>query len=981
MISVLPRRIGLFIALACLLPFGLEGWREWVARTQQINETTTALGNLASSLTQHAEDTVELADTALIGIAERLKIAGADPAGLAAVSGLLVMRAAMLPRVLEFSVYGLDGSWIAGSMAHGGSNNGDRDYFRSLLNEAAPEPFVGSVIRSRSTGRWTINVSRRFRHPDGSLAGVVVAVIEMAYFVAQYSAYDLGPDSTIALMSRDGQLLARYPSEEPFIPRDYAQAPLFQLVREQVAGSAELSAVSDGLPRLYSYRRSTRYPLVVAVAMAMSYALRDWRVDAIIHLAIAMVLTVAAGWLGLRLARQVWRRQAEALVRESESRYRLLADSTTDVITCLDLNLRRTYASPSCRTVFGREPQDMIGETPADGMHPDDVATAYRSIRRLAAGSIERERAIYRVRHAEGHFVWIEIDMALIRDESGQPAAIAGSTRDITDRKVQADALSLANAQLETLARHLARARDAAERANRAKSRFLASMSHELRTPLNGVLGYAQLLRLDGGLNALQSGRVDAMLGAGSHLLQMINGVLDFSQIEAERLELQAADIDLPSLVSACIDLVRPAADAKALVLALCLAPDLPGHFVADATRLRQILLNLLGNAVKFTASGSVEVRLGRVRHGGGVTGPGLRIEVADTGPGLSPEHQARLFRDFERFDGDARSPVEGAGLGLALSSRLAALMGGQLGRDDNPAGGSVFWLELPQDSGAAAPGHHGAAPRNELAATLQGAPKLRVLLADDVAMNRDIASAFLHAAGHDIVCVAGGAEAVAMAADSDFDAVLMDVRMPGMDGLEAAHRIRALPGPRGSVPIVALTAQAFAGQIEETQRAGMDDHLAKPFQLEALEAVLRKAVAGRPAAAGAAAAAGPVLPEHGLDLPVFNVEAFQRTAAYLSPAALASYLRTVTARCEALRKGLEDLEPETSQELGAAAHILAGSAGMFGFDRLTVLAGRFEHAIQTRSGETSGLAASLGAALDASLHELHGRVLMAAAM
>ncbi|HEY0206777.1 MAG TPA: PAS domain S-box protein, partial [Acetobacteraceae bacterium] len=542
--------------------------------------------------------------------------------------------------------------------------------------------------------------------------------------------------------------------------------------------------------------------------------------------------------------------RAEEALRESEARYRLLADSTSDVITCLDLECRRTYASPACRTVFGYEPGEMLGGTPGAIMNPDDAGAVYKLLRSLVDGVAERATATFRAKHKHGHWIWTEATIGLVRNgNTGSPESLVCALRDISERHAQADEMRIANSELERLARHLARARDQAEQGSRAKSRFLAGMSHELRTPLNGILGYAQLLRLEGGLNAKQEGRLDAMLGAGQHLLEMINRVLDLSEVETGRTKLRATETDLRQVARACLELVQPAAEAKGLVLRLDAAPSAPRKLTTDPTRLRQVLLNLLGNAVKFTIRGTVELRL-RTAANSAV----LRIEVADTGPGIQAGQRHRLFQDFERLDAEATSTIEGAGLGLALSSRLAAMMGGRLGHDDNPGGGSVFWLELPLPASAVT----AAKPIVDAALTLtpsdaQSAPPparpLRVLVVDDMAMNLDITGSFLRAGGHEVVCLDSGIAAVEAAGSGDFDVILMDVRMPEVDGLEAARRIRTLSGSRGQVPIVALTAQAFAEQVAECRTAGMDDHLAKPFTPEALLAVVTHAAPAKKAA------------------------------------------------------------------------------------------------------------------------------------
>ncbi len=688
---------------------------------------------------------------------------------------------------------------------------------------------------------------------------------------------------------------------------------------------------------------------------------------------------------------------AEQALKVSEARYRLLADSTSDAITCVSLDFKRTYASPAFYRMFGYKPGTVIGTSPGAMIHPDDVDEVYKQIGPLALGEVKRMQLTYRVCHEQGHWVWTEVSFNLVCDQdTGGPASIVCSMRDISERHAQADELRRNNMELERLARHLTRARDQAERASRAKSRFLAGMSHELRTPLSGVLGYTQLLRMEGGLNAAQSARVDAMLGAGTHLLEMINCVLDLSQIEAERLELQTVEVDLRSIASACLDLVRPVADEKGVALYLVEAPDVPRHVMTDPMRLRQVLLNLLGNAVKFTAQGSVELCLHLA-----VDKTKLRIDVTDTGPGIPVERRHRLFQDFERLGADKVGTVEGAGLGLALSARLATLMGGSLGHDNNPGGGSLFWLELPlvvassQSVPNALPklaGRHVAETTFEntgvqTAPEAAMPPSLRVLVVDDVAMNRDIAGSFLRAAGHDVTCVEDGAEAIKVTAAEDFDVVLMDVRMPGMNGLEATRCIRAIAGPRGQVPIVALTAQAFAEQVEECRQAGMNGHLAKPFTPDALtRAVVLAGVQGRAEAALinvqsnalASDKATPVFTRTvasaiGSEFPVFNSAAYERTAAFLSPEVIASYLKTLAERSQALADGLRapDALIRDRGALAEAAHALAGSAGMFGFERPTAVARRFEHAVQTGAIEVPALAAGLAATLDALLQEL----------
>ncbi len=495
----------------------------------------------------------------------------------------------------------------------------------------------------------------------------------------------------------------------------------------------------------------------------------------------------------------------------------------------LSLPDRRLHGPSELFRLFGLDPAadapDM--EAMLAACHPDDRQrvreTLERSIARLSDLSL-RTRVLW----PDGQIRHVEMRGVAEQGRGGVLTGLTGAVMDVTEHRVAEDM----RAELRALGIRAQAAMDA----SRAKSNFLANMSHELRTPLNGMLGYAELLRLDGGLTGEQAARVQVMVEAGTHLLKMINRVLDLSEIENGVVEIRTAETDLRGLCDACFDLMLPAAADRGVTLRLTVAPDVPVVVMADPTRLRQVLDNLLGNAVRFSDEGTVELRL--------LLAPGepglLRCEVIDSGPGLSPERRRHICADFDRPDSAALTASEGVGLGLSISSRLVALMGGRIGHEPHPGGGSLFWLELPllvRPAAAAAQAGSGTADP-------PAAPgrRLRLMVVDDVALNRDVAEAFLIAAGHDVVCVESGAAAIRTAAAADFDAVLMDVRMPGMDGLEATRKIRALPGSRGEVPVIALTAQAFSDQVEACRLAGMAIHLSKPITQAALLAAVNQA-------------------------------------------------------------------------------------------------------------------------------------------
>ena len=572
----------------------------------------------------------------------------------------------------------------------------------------------------------------------------------------------------------------------------------------------------------------------------------------------------------------------------------------------------------------------------------------------------------------DGRQIWVRMVGSVVHDE-GKPARLVGAIQDVTDRILQRQAL-------EKMALHLVRARDRADRANRSKSRFLAGMSHELRTPLNGILGYAELLRLEGGLNEIQVKRVDAMLAAGTHLLDMIGSVLEFSEIEAERIELRPSEVDLRALAATSLELVRPRAEAKGLRLNIEAAGDEDLYLMTDPLRLRQVLLNLIGNAVKFTERGGVVLRLLALP-----ATRALRVEVVDSGPGIAPGPRARLFEDYSRVQTEMTGACEGAGLGLALSSRLMKLMGGQLGHDDNPEGGSIFWLELPMNLPLAhpaavqlqtvaeivSPGHLRFVPLDR-----EKAVGLRILVVDDVAINRDIAGAFLRMAGHDVRYASGGAEAVAAAILGDIDLILMDVRMPDIDGFEATRRIRAIGNARSTVPILGLTAQAFSDQVTDCLRAGMDNHLAKPYTAAVLqEAVLRTAAMERSDAGILPRndAHQPARYEPANVLPLRDPEAAIFISGYFTAPVLARYLQTISARCDGILQELEHpgLLSQSEGGFADAVHALAGSAGMLGFMRLSERAFAFEHGLRSKAAGLAELTHSVQSAITATKREI----------
>lgn len=372
-------------------------------------------------------------------------------------------------------------------------------------------------------------------------------------------------------------------------------------------------------------------------------------------------------------------------------------------------------------------------------------------------------------------------------------------------------------------------ARHAAEAANRAKSEFLASMSHELRTPLNAVLGYAQLLTMQGGLSAKQERGLDTIHKSGKHLLDLINDILDLARIEAGRTELNPQPVTLSAFLQAEMELMRMKADEKHLAFVIDAAPDLPEAVLADPRRLRQVLLNLLANAIKFTDQGTVTLRVSAERKR--PTQVVLRLDVEDTGVGMRPEDMERIFQPFQQV-GDMERRSAGTGLGLAITRALVNDMGGQVQVSSEFGRGTRFRVDLPLPVVQPAE----STPRKVPGAARYHGPPRRVLVVDDVAANRALLCDFLANAGFEVAQASDGSELLAAARDFRPDLILMDSVMPSMDGMEATRRLRQAADV-ATVPVIAISASATAEHRSACLQAGVNVFLTKPVSLEELQA------------------------------------------------------------------------------------------------------------------------------------------------
>jgi signal transduction histidine kinase/CheY-like chemotaxis protein len=700
----------------------------------------------------------------------------------------------------------------------------DRELYRVHTQDGAPDELNISHPSSGPTGRDTVKLSRRLNGPDGSFQGVISVALDQDYLEQFFHGAAIAHGVTM-LVGNDGVVRARAPQHAGALGFIFDYATRDQMANGPVTGTSTQRDPLDGVERIFSYRRLPDYPLIVVVGLDTADVFARYRRDRVQYLLAGSALLSLIGLLGMVMVRQ--RRR---LIRAREELEGTVAHISQGIIM-VDaeglvpvvnqraielLDLPEYFASGTATFREMLEYQVSNGEFASlERDHPVNAL--------LRCGGYADRDGVYERTRPNG----ITLEVRTQRLPNG------GEVRtytDITERKRHDE--------------EMARARDAAEAGARARSEFLAVMSHEIRTPMNGIIGVAGLL-LDRPLDATEKHYVRIIRDSGDHLLQLINDVLDFSKLDAGRLELEDITFEVVAVFTSAIDLLAASARARRIALRLDIGHGVPDRATGDPGRLRQILLNLIANGIKFTERGEVRVAVS-ARPGP----PGrFRLEVAvrDSGIGIAPEAQKRLFQEFSQADGSTSRRFGGTGLGLAISKRLVEQMGGAITVESTPGAGSTFRFDLalgtvaapaaePETAAPAAP--MPLAPpvsTDGVADAAEAAPSLRVLVAEDNSTNRLVVTRILERQGHRVDSVGNGIEAVEAVRAIPYDLVLMDMMMPEMDGLDATRAIRTLPEPMGGIPIIGLTANALRSDHDACLAAGMDAFATKPIAADRL--------------------------------------------------------------------------------------------------------------------------------------------------
>ncbi len=520
-----------------------------------------------------------------------------------------------------------------------------------------------------------------------------------------------------------------------------------------------------------------------------------------------------------RLGQTIERKQADEKLRESEAKFRSFVENANDIVYSLTPEGIFSYVSPNWKSILGHDISEVVGKSFAPFIHPDDAERCLSILKKTLETGEKQAGVEYRVKHKNGTWRWHITNGSVVEDSNGQIRLFQGIGRDITDRK-------LAENEMQA-------AKQKAEEASQTKSEFLANMSHESRTPMNAIMGFSELLA-EGELSNKQIEYVDVITRSSKHLLNVIDDILNISKIEAGKLDIEMTRCSLEHLFAIIESMMKPRALEKGLQFEIRKDANLPANIYTDMDRLRQCLLNLANNAIKFTQKGHVYINVSLEDK---TNQPYIRFEVEDTGIGIPPEKQEKIFESFTQADGTNSRKHGGTGLGLTITRELVRLLGGEITLTSQEGEGSIFSIVMPAGLEIAREPLLDKNTTTSHTAIVKGQTKKHkfvghVLVAEDVETNQILVKSILKQMGLEVTIASDGKEAVQKAVAGEFDLILMDIQMPHMNGYEAT---RALRKKGTATPIIALTAHAMKGDDQKCVEAGCDDYLVKPLDRAAL--------------------------------------------------------------------------------------------------------------------------------------------------
>jgi PAS domain S-box-containing protein len=812
-----------------------------------------------------------------------------------------------------------------------GHDFSQRDYFQGGIS-AAQSYVSAAFIAARPGHPRAVGIAAPVRDHQGRVLGVLAVGYRLDGIQAFADRLARAQRVDLTVTDRSGILLAGADNTRDGLPSALGDPRVAAALQGKSA--SERFRGPDGSV-VSSYQRIPHLGWAVIAETPESLAFAPQRRLAARIIAVAVLLGQVM-LVGLAAAVRTERRRLEvtARLKDREEHLRGILEAAGDGFVAIDQDNRVTEWNAQAAAIFGYSREFAVGADLFDLISsPADRETHRRALRRLTAGgAADTLGPRFEITARRAHGTTFPAEITFWATPGTNRPTYNAFARDVTGRK-----------EYEA---ELAAARDAALEASRLKSEFVANMSHEIRTPMNGVLGMTSLL-LDTDLDPVQRHYAETVGNSAGALLTVIDDILDFSKIEAGKLDLEETDFLLRPVVADIVGLLAAAGQSKGIAVTGRVADDVPGAVRGDPHRLRQVLTNLVGNAVKFTERGEVAVDVSTQPPRDG--SPVIRFAVRDTGIGISHGERERLFQAFTQSDTSTTRRYGGTGLGLTISRQLVELMGGTIDFTSTPRVGTTFWVDLPLAERASptdvpGPAEQGAPPAPPTRAAH------RVLVAEDHPVNRQVVVAMLDSLGYDVDVAENGQYALELFETGQYGAILMDCQMPRLDGYAATRAIRAL-GPRGAeVPIIALTASALPADEQRCREAGMDAFVTKPVAPETLARVLERWLP---------AATPPAVPG---DTGSLDRRALGELAA-LGPDVMSTvvitFLETAPERIAELRVAVGDADDEAARR---AAHGLRGSAGYLGATALAVACAHVEHG---RPAASAHLLAAVEAEMD----------------